>query len=113
MMAWIRFGLVAALIAGALLLVLLAVTGVFRFRFVLNRMHMASLIDTGAMLLLSAAVVIARGFAAADWKLLLILLLLWLGSPISSHMLSLLEVRTDGELAEHLTVEKDRGGHDA
>jgi len=113
MMAWIRFGLTAALIAGALVMVLLAVTGVFRFRFVLNRMHMASLIDTGAMILLTVAIILARGFAAADWKLLLILLLLWLGSPISSHMLSLLEVRTDGELEEHLTVENDKGGHDA
>ena len=53
MMEWIRFGLVAALIAGALVMVFLAITGVFRFQFVLNRMHMASLIDTGAMLLLT------------------------------------------------------------
>ena len=111
-MEWIRFGLVAALIAGALVMVFLAITGVFRFQFVLNRMHMASLIDTGAMLLLTAAVIIARGFSAADWKLLLILLLLWIGSPISSHMLAQLEVMTDNELEEHLIVEEDEGGSD-
>lgn len=112
-MEWIRFGLVTALIAGALVMVLLAITGVFRFHFVLNRMHMASLIDTGAALLLTVAVIIARGFAAADWKLLLILLLLWIGSPISSHMLAQLEVMTDDELEEHLIVEEDEGGSDA
>ena len=68
MMDWLRFGLVAALIAAALL--------------------------------------VARGIAAADWKLLLLILLLWIGSPISSHLVARLEVMTDEELAHHLTVEK-------
>lgn len=104
-MEWIRFVLVAALITAALVLVLLALLGVFRFHFVLNRMHSASLLDTCGVLLISLAVVTAHGLNAADWKLLLLILVLWIGSPISSHMLARLEVMTDKDLAHHLTVE--------
>ena len=48
---------------------------------------------------------------AAAWKmasmtlLLLLVMVLWIGSPISSHMLARLEVMTDKDLAHHLTVE--------
>ena len=114
-MEWIRFALVAALIAGALVLVLLALTGVFRFRFVLNRMHAAALLDTSAVLLVTLDVFVAHGLAAADWKLLLLVLVLWVGSPISSHMLARLEVMTDEDLSHHLTVEgaeKEADGDD-
>lgn len=111
MMEWVRFALVAALLAGALGVVLLALLGVFRFRFVLNRMHAASMLDTAGMLLVTAAVFVAHGLDVADWKLLLLLLLLWIGSPISAHMLARLEIMTDEELTQHLTVERsDKGG---
>lgn len=111
MMEWVRFALVAALLAAALGVVLLALLGVFRFRFVLNRMHAASMLDTAGMLLVTAAVFVAHGLHVADWKLLLLLLLLWIGSPISAHMLARLEIMTDEELTQHLTVEQsDKGG---
>jgi len=106
-MEWIRFALVAALLLGALVLIALALTGVFRFRFVLNRMHAAALLDTSAVMLVCLAVFAAHGFHAADWKLLMLILVLWIGSPISSHMLARLEVMTDKDLAHHLTVEGD------
>ena len=110
-MEWIRFALVAVLIAAALVLTLLALVGVFRFRFVLNRMHSASLLDTCVVLLGSLAVAVAHGLSAANWKLLLLIMVLWIGSPISSHMLARLEVMTDKDLAHHLTVED--GGEEA
>ena len=104
-MEWLRFSFDAVLIVGALVLVAMSLIGTFRFHFVLNRMHAAALLDTGAVLLVSLAVFIAHGFLAADWKLLLLVMVLWIGSPISSHMLARLEVMTDKDLAHHLTVE--------
>ena len=104
-MEWLRFGLTAVLLTGSLLMVLLAQIGVFRFRFVLNRMHTASLIDTCGVLLTVLAAAVAMGLRPACWKLLLLVLLLWMGSPISSHLLARLEVMTDEELSHHLTVE--------
>ena len=73
-MEWIRFALVAALIAGALVLVLLALTGVFRFRFVLNRMHAAALCDALGIFLVLAGLAVLRGLSMAALKLVLILL---------------------------------------
>ena len=107
-MEWLRFALTAVLLTGSLLMVLLAQIGVFRFRFVLNRMHTASLIDTCGVLLTVLAAVVAMGLRPACWKLLLLVLLLWMGSPISSHLLARLEVMTDEELSHHLTVEGAR-----
>ena len=105
----IRFVITAALLAAALGMVLVALVGVFRFRFVLNRMHAASMLDTFGMVLVTAAILVEQGLRTADWKLLLIVALLWIGSPISSHLLARLEVMTDDELSRHLTVE-DEGG---
>ncbi len=112
MMEWIRFALVALLLLGMLVLVFLALTGVFRFHFVLNRMHAAGMLDTGAVLLACVAVVVAHGIHIADLKLLMLLLVLWVGSPISSHMLSRLEVMTDPDLSHHLKMEEKEATKD-
>lgn len=114
-MEWFRFALTAALVVTALVTVLLSVLGVFRFHFVLNRMHSASMLDSCAVLLISLSVVVHHGLHAADWKLLLLIVFLWIGSPIASHMLARLEVMTDSDLTHHLKVEqrkKEAQDHD-
>ena len=47
---------------------------------------------------------IVVGFRAVMWKLILVLVLQWLTSPLSSHMLSMFEYRADENLGEHLDL---------
>ena len=53
MLEWIRFGLTAALMAGGLFVLITGVVGQFRFHYVLNRMHAASMGDSLGLLLLA------------------------------------------------------------
>jgi len=105
----IRLLIAGCFLAAGLLVFILAVVGTYKFDFVLNRMHCASLADTlGLMLML-----IGLGFLAGRWgivpKLLLILVFQWIGSPIASHMLSRMEVGIDPDLENHLSVSPAEG----
>lgn len=108
---WIRF------LAGALLLLIglgifvIEMIGVFRFRYVLNRMHAAAMGDTlgiGSCLL---GLIIICGWNFTSLKFLLIILFLWLSSPTSSHLIARLEVTTDEEPEKHYRRLEMRDGH--
>lgn len=75
--------------------------GVFGFKYVLNRMHAAAMGDTlglGSSLL---GLMILSGFNFTTLKMGLIIVFLWLASPVSSHLIALLEVRTNEHLGEY------------
>ena len=102
----VRFILSAALMVTGIVSILLSVLGVFKFRFVLNRMHCAAITDTmGALCILLSLAVAAGGFADVV-KLAIILCLLWIGSPISSHLVGRMEVSTDSDLVGHVKLKK-------
>lgn len=103
MNSWFVFGIVAALFAAAAAATVVAMLGVYRFHFALNRMHSASIIDTLALFFVVVGLIISVGEVFSALKLLLILIFMWVGSPISSHLVSKLEVLTDSELSKHLT----------
>ena len=103
MMEWIRFAVSAILFLMGMIFIAVSVVGVFRFRFALNRMHSASIIDTLGVLFMTAAVFVSTDLSAASVKLVLIVAFIWVGSPIASHLVSLLELDTDDELANHMT----------
>ena len=88
MLEWVRFILSAALMLCGLTILLTAVVGLYRFDDVLNRMHAAAMGDTLGLLSLTVS-------APDLWtgmKLLLIILFMWLSSPVSSHLIARLEV---------------------
>lgn len=85
--------------------VVLGLLGVYRFRFVLDRMHCASILDTMGMFFILLSLALASRSLAYLPKLLLLLVFLWIGSPIASHLVSRLEVSTDETAAEHLKKE--------
>ena len=101
----VRFVLSAALIGAGLLCVFFAILGVFKFRFVMNRMHCAAIIDTLGVLFLSAGLIVAAGSMEYIPKLLCIPLILWVGSPIASHLVGRLEISTDSDLGRHMEME--------
>lgn len=102
--AWIRFGLVALFLLSGLFTLFVSLLGLFRFDFALNRIHAAAMADTLSMLLFFVGVMIAIGPDAVVWKLLLVLVLQWCTSPLSSHMLSQFEYRVDENLSDHVDL---------
>lgn len=104
MIDWIQFGICAALIASGILVLFLSVTGVFRLKFALNRIHFAGMTDTLGLFLIIAGLIVASGFTYTSLKLLAILFFLWFTSPVCSHFLGKLEYETDPTLPEQCEV---------
>jgi len=74
--------------------------GVFEFRYVLNRMHVAAMGDTLGLGLCMVGLMILSGFSFTSVKMALVVIFLWLASPVSSHLISRLEVTTNPHLRE-------------
>ena len=89
---WIRLLLGAVCIAGGLIFDVIQLIGVFRYRYVMNRIHAAAIGDTlgGGLVLLG--VFFMNGFNLAGLKILFITAFLWLTSPVAAHMVGKLEV---------------------
>lgn len=103
MLAWLQFILSAVFITAGTVMIVLAVLGVYRFRFVLNRMQAAAMGDTLGILLIILGLMIANGFNIALLKFLSIILFMWIASPVSSHLITKLEYITDEHLSDHCT----------
>lgn len=86
----------------------ISIFGVFKFKYVLNRMHAAAIGDTAAFGLFTIGILILRGPSMTSLKVLLIWLLLWNGSAVASHMLCQMEYHIDEEsVAKNCVEEKE------
>ena len=85
--------------------VLLGILGVYRFRFVLNRMHGAAIIDTMGVFFILLSLILATRSLEYLPKLALLLAFLWIGSPLASHLVSRLELTTDETAEDHVKKE--------
>jgi multicomponent Na+:H+ antiporter subunit G len=68
--------------------VLLALLGVLRLKYVLNRMHATTIADTLGTLLMLLGVMLQFGLSWVTLKLLLVLLFQWVTVPVSGHMIA-------------------------
>jgi multicomponent Na+:H+ antiporter subunit G len=80
------------------------VVGVFRFKYALNRLHAAAILDTVGILLMLLGVIVAVGFDVTSLKLLVVIGLLWLTSPVSGHLIGRMEITINDELDQVMTV---------
>ncbi len=103
-MEWLRFVIAAIFLAGGLTVAAISVFGIFKFKFSLNRMHAAAMTDTLALCLVLLAMVVLCGISFAAWKLFLIIGFPWFASPVSSHLLALLEVTVNDRLEDHCDI---------
>jgi len=101
---WLRFILVALCMLGGMFTMIVAILGLYRFDFALNRIHSAAMGDTLSLFLFVLGLVIAVGWNVVALKLVLVLLLQWLTSPLASHMLAQFEYHADEHLAEHIDL---------
>lgn len=98
---WIRFLVGTGLLLAGLGIFLLELFGVFHFSYVLNRMHAAAMGDTLGLGACLTGLILLSGWNITSVKLALILVFLWLASPVASHLISRLEVVTNEHLAEN------------
>ena len=96
---WIRFGIVIVLLVFGMSIFFLEIFGVYRFKFVLNRMQIAATGDTLGIGLCLIGLMVANGWDATTAKLALVIVFLWCASPVSSHMIARLEYTTDQTLS--------------
>ncbi len=106
-MSTIRIVAAIALMSIGALFTLISVIGVFRLKFVLNRMHSAALADTCGILFIIIGLVVLSGFTFMSLKLILILVIFWITSPVSGHLLSNLVKSTMNEEVEKNAVQKE------
>ena len=101
---WILFGISALLLVTGLFLMLSAVIGQYRFQYVLNRMHAASMGDSMGLglVLLSLCVGNTDGWLIA--KYLLVVLFVWLTSPTAGHLIARLELTLNEHPEQEMEV---------
>lgn len=92
---WVRFLAGAVLLLLGLGIFLIEIIGVFRFRYVLNRMHAAAMGDTLGIGFSLMGLILMSGWNFTSLKLLLVIVFLWFSSPTSSHLIARLEVTTN------------------
>lgn len=101
---WIRFLLGAGFLLFGIGIFIIEMVGVFRFRYVLNRMHAAAMGDTLGIGFSLVGLMIMSGWNFTTLKLLLVIVFLWFSSPVSSHLIARLEVTTNEDEEAHYRV---------
>lgn len=100
----IRFALGMIFLLIGMFLFGIQIIGLFRFQYVLNRMHSAAMGDTlgiGSSLL---GLMLLSGWNFTTLKLALVIIFLWCSSPVSSHLIARLEAVTNPDLEQHCDV---------
>lgn len=104
MIDWIRFLITAALMTAGLVVCVIGTFGVFRFHYAMNRMHAAAMNDTLGVGLCMLGLAVSAPDLFTAVKILLVVVFLWLSAPVSSHLLCRLEIGTNEEKEEYMTV---------
>ena len=107
MMEWIRFAITALLVISGLVFCGIGVFGLFRFQYAANRMHAAAIVDTLGISLCMIGFAVSAPDLFSGLKILLVVVFWWLSSPVASHLLCRLEIETDEQRDEYMTVHMD------
>lgn len=103
---WIQFIVGSLFLVMGLIIFAIEMFGVFRLGFVLDRMHAAAMGDTLGIGISLIGMIIISGFNMTSLKLFLVIIFLWCASPVSSHLVSRLEVTTNEKIDEHCEITK-------
>lgn len=101
---WVRLIIGGGLLLCGLSIFLIEVYGVFHFDYVLNRMHAAAMGDTLGISFSLVGLMIFSGLNFTTLKMALIVIFLWIASPVSSHLLAKVEFTTNENLERHCKI---------
>ena len=103
---WLQFILGVSFLLAGLGVFTVQVFGVFKFDYVLNRMHAAAMGDTLGIGISLVGLIILSGWNFASLKMALIIVFLWNASPVSSHLIARLEAITNPHLERCCEMEE-------
>ena len=95
MLEYLRLAVFCVLLFSGLVIQLTALIGVNKFRFAVNRMHPAGMGDTLGLLLTALAMAVYTGFDWITLKILLVVAVYWITSPVCTHLVSRLVRETE------------------
>lgn len=101
---WMRFLVGTICLIVGVIVFIIQMIGIFKFKYVLDRMHAAALGDTLGIGSCLVGLMLLSGFNFTTLKLGLILVFLWLASPVSSHLIARLEMITNEKLEEKCEI---------
>lgn len=104
MLNTIRIVIAGVFMLGGMFIFFLSTLGLYRFRYVINRMHAAAMCDTLAPMLTLLGLCIFCGFTFHMLKLILIIIFLWLTSPVCSHLITKAEVMIYDRITQECEV---------
>ncbi|MEG0091881.1 MAG: monovalent cation/H(+) antiporter subunit G [Oscillospiraceae bacterium] len=102
----IRLIISALFILAGIIVVITAAVGNFRFGYVLNRMQVGATADTLGATLVIMGLIVKSGFTLITLKLVLMVILLWVAGPVSSHFLARTEIISNEKATEEFEVVK-------
>ena len=101
---WVRFIVGVGLLIAGLLIFVVELYGVFKFKYVLNRMHTAAMGDTMGLGISLLGLIVLCGLNFTSLKMGLIIVFLWLASPVASHLLAKAEFVTFKHIKQEVEV---------
>jgi len=104
---WTQFILGTGFLLAGLLTFALQIFGVYKFKYVLNRMHAAAMGDTLGIGISLIGLMILSGFNFTTLKMGLVVAFLWCASPVSSHLIARLEAVTNPHLDEYCDLAEE------
>ena len=103
-MELIRLILMIFFIGSGLFVFFIATFCLFKFDYILNRVHVAAKCDTLASLLVIIGIIIYSGFSFLSLKLILVIIFLWLTNPVATHLVGQTEVITNKDIEKECEV---------
>lgn len=105
----LRIGIAIALISMGLFVIAVSILGLFRFCDALQRLHAGALADTLGLLLIICGVGVLCGFTTYTLKLVVLILIVWMTNPVSSHLITRMELITGRDIEpDQLTGEGEQ-----
>lgn len=80
--------------------------GLYRMKYVLNRIHAAAVGDSMGIFCIVVGLMLLRGWSMTTAKMLLIPAFLWLTNPVAGHLVGAMEVWTNPNLEKECEVEE-------
>lgn len=98
--------LALTLMSFGLLAICVSAFGLFRYKYVLNRMHAAALTDTLGVLGIMLGLILLFGWDVVSLKLFVTVVFLWLASPVVTHLIAKMELLTDWDIDAEVPAEE-------
>ena len=107
-MEWVKFAFGCLFLLIGLSVFVIEMIGVYKFKYVLNRMHAAAMGDTLGIGSVFLGLIIMNGLNFTSLKMFIVVVFLWFSSPTASHLIAKLVVSTEEDNKEFKRIKKEK-----